>query len=71
MTVNGTSFAAPIVSAAAVIMMQEGIVKGKDPYLYGERLKALLRKGAKNGRGAKLPSDTLGFGFLCLEGALE
>jgi len=70
-TVNGTSFAAPIVSAAAVIMMQEGIVKGKDTYLYGERLKALLRKGAKNGRGAQLPSDTLGFGFLCLEGALE
>ena len=70
-TVNGTSFATPVVSAAAAILMQEGIVKGRDPYLYGERLKALLRKGTKSGRGLEIPSDTLGYGFLCLESVLE
>ena len=70
-TVNGTSFATPIVSAAAAILMQQGIINGRDPYLYGERLKTLLRKGARSRRGMEMPSDTLGFGFLCVGNALE
>lgn len=69
--VTGTSFAAPLVSGAAALLMEWGIVQGNDPYLYGEKVKAYLRKGAK-----KLPSETvypnprLGYGALCVEKSL-
>ncbi len=46
-TVTGTSFAAPFVSGSAALLMEWGIVKGNDPYLYGEKVKAYLRKGAR------------------------
>lgn len=34
--VTGTSFATPIVSGAAALLMEWGIVQGNDPFLYGE-----------------------------------
>ena len=46
-TVTGTSFAAPFVSGSAALLMEWGIVKGNDPFLYGEKVKAYLRKGAQ------------------------
>ena len=49
--VTGTSFAAPFVTGAAALLMQWGIVMGNDPYLYGEKVKAYLRRGAKPIRG--------------------
>ena len=51
--VTGTSFAAPFVSGAAALLMQWGIVNGNDPYLYGEKVKAYLRKGARPLRGMR------------------
>ncbi|MFR3971436.1 MAG: S8 family serine peptidase [Faecalibacterium prausnitzii] len=45
--VSGTSLATPLVRSAAALLMEWGIEKGNDPYLYGEKLKAYLRKGAK------------------------
>lgn len=50
-SVSGTSFATPFVTGAAALMMEWGIVRGNDPYLYGEKLKAYLRSGAKAIRG--------------------
>ena len=47
-TVTGTSFAAPFVSGSAALLMEWGIVKGNDPFLYGEKVKAYLRKGAQS-----------------------
>lgn len=44
---SGTSFAAPFVTGSAALLMEWGIVRGNDPYLYGEKVKAYLRKGAK------------------------
>lgn len=44
---SGTSMATPFVTGAASCMMQWGIVNGNDPYLYGEKMKAYLRKGAR------------------------
>ena len=44
---TGTSFATPFVTGSAALMMQWGIVDKNDPYLYGEKMKAYLIKGAR------------------------
>ena len=44
---SGTSFATPFASGGAALMMEWGIVRGNDPYLYGEKVKAYLRRGAR------------------------
>lgn len=59
--VTGTSFAAPFATGAAALLMQWGIVMGNDPYLYGEKVKAYLRKGAQPIRGvAEYPDAKAG-----------
>lgn len=66
--VTGTSFAAPFVTGSAALMMQWGIVNGNDPYLYGEKLKAYLIRGARSLPGETVyPNERLGYGALCLE----
>lgn len=66
-SVTGTSFATPIVSGTAALLMEWGIIKGNDRYLYGEKIKAFLRKGAKPIRGEMVyPNEKVGFGKLCL-----
>ena len=65
-TVTGTSFAAPFVSGSAALLMQWGIVNGNDPYLYGEKVKAYLRKGARPLPGfEEYPNEEVGWGILC------
>jgi subtilisin family serine protease len=65
---DGTSFAAPIVSGSAALLMEWGIVMGNDRFLYGEKVKAYLRKGAEALRGeAVYPNDRVGYGKLCLD----
>ena len=65
--VSGTSFAAPMVAGAVALLMEWGIVRGNDSYLYGEKLKAYLIKGARIIPGAEdLPNDRAGWGALCL-----
>lgn len=69
--VSGTSFATPLVSGAAALLMEWGIEKGNDPYLYGEKLKAYLRKGAKKLRGeTDYPNERVGYGHLCMQASL-
>ena len=70
-TVTGTSFAAPFVSGSAALLMEWGIVKGNDPFLYGEKVKAYLRKGAQRVGGyEEYPNVEVGWGRLCLESSL-
>ena len=69
--VTGTSFATPIVSGAAALFMEWGIVRGNDPFLYGEKIKAYLRKGARPLRGEReYPNDRGGYGRLCVADSL-
>ena len=46
--------------------MEWGIVLGNDPYLYGDKLREYLRKGARRLPGeTEYPNPRLGFGALC------
>lgn len=69
--VTGTSFATPFVTGSAALLMEWGIVDGNDPYLYGEKIKAYLRKGAREipGEGS-YPNPRLGYGVLCVRDSL-
>lgn len=68
---SGTSFAAPFVTGSAALLMEWGIVRGNDPYLYGEKVKAYLRKGAKQLAGyERWPNALRGYGALCVRDSL-
>lgn len=70
-SVTGTSFAAPFVTGAAALLMQWGIVRGNDPYLYGEKVRAYLRRGARQIPGfEQWPNDQMGYGALCVRDSL-
>ena len=63
---TGTSFATPFVTGSAALLMEWGIVRGNDPYLYGEKVKAYLRRGAKKVPGFdEYPNEEVGYGALC------
>jgi subtilisin family serine protease len=69
---SGTSMAAPQVAGACGLLMEFGILEGNDPYLYGQRLKYFLLKGANRSRiDVKYPNNSWGYGTLCLAGALR
>lgn len=67
LSVTGTSFATPFVTGASALLMQWGIVNGKDPYLYGEKVRASLRRGARPLPGFEVyPNEAVGYGRLCI-----
>ena len=67
-TRTGTSMATPFVTGSAALLMQWGIVDGNDAYLYGEKIKAYLIRGAKRDMGGfiRWPNPQLGWGTLCV-----
>ena len=66
-SVTGTSFATPFATGAAAMLMQWGIVNGNDDYLYGEKVRAYLRRGARPLPGfAQYPNSQVGYGALCV-----
>lgn len=68
---TGTSFAAPFATGACALLMEWGIVKGNDPFLYGEKVKAYLRRGARRLPGyEEFPNETVGWGALCVKGSI-
>jgi subtilisin family serine protease len=68
---SGTSFATPFASGGAALMMEWGIVRGNDPYLYGEKVKAYLRRGARALPGFEVyPNPQVGYGALCVRDSI-
>ncbi len=69
--VSGTSFATPFATGGAALLMEWGIVRNNDPYLYGEKVKAYLRRGAKPLPGFDVyPNPQVGYGAMCVENSL-
>ncbi|NBH83714.1 peptidase S8 [bacterium C-53] len=68
---TGTSFATPFVTGSSALLMEWGIVKGNDPYLYGEKVKAYLIRGARKLPGFEVwPNEMVGYGALCVASSL-
>lgn len=66
--VTGTSFATPFVTGSAALMMEWGITRRNDPFLWGEKVKAYLRRGARPLPGFdRYPNESVGWGRLCIE----
>ena len=69
--VTGTSFATPFATGAAALLLQWGIVDGNDPYLYGEKAIAFLKKGTRPLPAyAEYPNPEVGWGTLCVLGSI-
>lgn len=65
--VTGTSFSAPFVAGACALLMDYGIIKGNDPYLYGEKMRAVLNGGAVPlPFQEQVPDEMSGYGRLCV-----
>lgn len=65
-TKTGTSMATPQVAGICALFTEWGIVKGNDPYLFGQRLKYYLVKGAKRNRSdINYPNSLWGYGTIC------
>lgn len=68
---TGTCIAAAFVTGGAALLMEWGIVKGNDPFLYGDRLSAyLLRNTSRIVTNIPYPDTLWGYGAFCLESVL-
>ena len=64
--------ATPFVSAAVALLNEWGIVRGNDRFLYGEKVKAYLIKGARALPGEnEIPNPRTGWGALCVRESFQ
>ena len=70
-SVTGTSFSTPFVTGSAALLMEWGIIQRNDPFLWGEKVKAYLRRGAQPLPGFnEYPNEAVGWGKLCVAQSL-
>ena len=68
---TGTSMACPFVTGSVALLMQYGIVNGQDPFLFGQKVKAYLERGARPLVAyGKYPNPDIGWGTLCLRDSM-
>lgn len=68
---SGTSMAAPFVTGSVALLNEWGIVRENDRFLYGEKVKAYLKSGARQLLGENVtPNPRTGFGALCVAESL-
>lgn len=67
---TGTSFATPFVTGSAALLMEWGIIQENDLYLYGQKVKAYLIRGARQLPGLDTPNSMTGWGALCVADSL-
>lgn len=69
---SGTSMAAPFVTGSVALLNEWGIVKENDRFLYGEKVKAYLKSGARQLPGENVtPNPRTGFGALCVADSIK
>ena len=69
---SGTSMATPFVTGSSALLMEWGVVRDEDPYLYGEKVKAYLIDGTNKPLVRLVyPNKALGYGTLCLRDSFE
>lgn len=68
---SGTSMASPFVTGSVALLNEWGIVRENDRFLYGEKVKAYLKSGARQLSGESItPNLRTGFGALCVADSL-
>ncbi len=68
---SGTSMAAPFVSGSVALLNEWGIVRENDNFLYGEKVKAYLIRGARQLSSEEItPNPKTGWGALCVAESL-
>jgi len=68
---TGTSMAAPYVTGASAVLMEWGIVKRNDPFLFGQKISAYLKLGAVRNQNISYPNSIWGYGISSLSASLD
>ncbi len=70
-TFTGTSISAPFVTGAAALMMEWGIVRQNDVFLFGQKVKAFLCRNANRTFPVSYPNSSWGYGLLDLIATMD